>query len=261
MGYEVIYKYHERNSEGSGYDASEVQEIKRAVGGVYEDLPPEKLVSAIVTQMARRDIWVVDVEVYEFVRKKLAFRETKGGIVIGNRKYSFDQCDGTVSYTAEVEIPPPSPPPPPPPPRELPLAGRPRPDQTARNLDMNISQEDMSAGENLGDALYFKNKNPLRQEVFAPKDPALAKMARQKKLPFSFGSTYSIYYEKLAPGGVLAGMLYTVRDDNGQRQVLSDKFFDIKPNLFAGELFNDDNPLVEGGEAMEMDMPQLRSSR
>ena len=56
-------------------------------------------------------------------------------------------------------------------------------------------------------------------------------------------------------------MLYTVRDDNGQRQVLSDKFFDIKPNLFAGELFNDDNPLVEGGEAMEMDMPQLRSSR
>ena len=28
MGYEVIYKYHERNSEGSGYDASEVKEIK-----------------------------------------------------------------------------------------------------------------------------------------------------------------------------------------------------------------------------------------
>ena len=43
-----------------------------------------------MSQLARRDIWVVDVDILEFKRQKINFRETKGGIVIKNKKFSLD---------------------------------------------------------------------------------------------------------------------------------------------------------------------------
>ena len=89
MGYEVKYLFHERLEDGQ-YDKDETKELKRRVGDPYEDVPIEKLATAVMSQLARRDIWVVDVDIFEFKRQKINFRETKGGIVIKNKKFSLD---------------------------------------------------------------------------------------------------------------------------------------------------------------------------
>jgi hypothetical protein len=90
MGYEVIYKYHEKDASGN-YNKDEVKELKKKVGSAYEDLPLEKLASVIMSQLARRDIWILpDVEIYEYKKTKISFRETKGGIVIKNKKFELD---------------------------------------------------------------------------------------------------------------------------------------------------------------------------
>lgn len=90
MGYEVLYRYHEKDASGN-YNKEEVKELKKKVGNAYEDLPLEKLASVIMSQLARRDIWILpDVEIYEYKKTKVSFRETKGGIVIKNKKFELD---------------------------------------------------------------------------------------------------------------------------------------------------------------------------
>jgi hypothetical protein len=90
MGFEILYKYKERNESGNGY-AEEIKQMLKKVGEVDEDIPLEKLATIIFGQFARREIWIIEVEIFEFTRKKLSFRETKGGIVIKNKKFSVDE--------------------------------------------------------------------------------------------------------------------------------------------------------------------------
>src|SRR5262249_49089411 len=87
---EVIFKYHDRLESGD-YDKEVVKEMKRRVGSDFDDVPLEKCASAIISQLARRDVWVVGTEVYEYKRAKVNVRETKGGIVLRNKKFVLDQ--------------------------------------------------------------------------------------------------------------------------------------------------------------------------
>ncbi len=89
MGYEILYKYHERLEEG-GYNKDETKELKRKIGDAFEEVSLDKCAAAVMRQLARRDIWVVDWEVYEYKKTKVNCRETKGGIVIKNKKFSLD---------------------------------------------------------------------------------------------------------------------------------------------------------------------------
>ena len=70
MGYEVKYIYHPRKEDGPGYDAEITEEKTAKVGKPFDDTPLEKCAAAIMAQLARRDVWVVDVEVYELVRRR-----------------------------------------------------------------------------------------------------------------------------------------------------------------------------------------------
>ena len=88
MGYEVKYHYHDKTE--SGYDTDDVKIFTKRVGKSFEDASLGAVASAIIRQLARRDIWVVNVEIVEFVKKEISFRESKGGIVIKNRKFNFD---------------------------------------------------------------------------------------------------------------------------------------------------------------------------
>jgi hypothetical protein len=101
MGFEILYKYHERLDAG-GYNKDEVKELKRKIGEPFEETPLDKLASAILSQLARRDIWVVDVEIQEYKKQKVNFRETKGGIVIKNRKFNLDNEANMVSQEVAV---------------------------------------------------------------------------------------------------------------------------------------------------------------
>lgn len=260
MGYEVTYFYHERKEEGVGYNTDETKELVRKIGKPHEEVHPERLAAAIMAQLARRDIWVVDVEVYEYTKKKLSFKETKGGVVIGNRKYGFDSLGPDFDVVEEdqqeetrVFI------------EESPALPSPKSAITAQahiSAPMTIDPGSLQADENIGDQLYFRTHRPIREEMFAPKDPVFANAAKARKLPFTVGKTYPIYEEKAAPGGMMAGMLYTTKDDSGKRHVLSDKYFDLVPNLFAGELFNEDPmSIAQSGEVADMEMPDISGMR
>jgi hypothetical protein len=93
MGYEVKFIFHPRKEEG-GYNTEIKEEKLVKVGKPFDETPLEKLAGVIMSQMARRDIWVVDVEAVELVRKELNFKECKDGrgIVLKNKKFSFNEA-------------------------------------------------------------------------------------------------------------------------------------------------------------------------
>ena len=55
-----------------------------------------------MTQFARRDILITDVEIFELSKNKISFKESKGGIIIKNKKFLFDG-GGTEDSTIIVE--------------------------------------------------------------------------------------------------------------------------------------------------------------
>ncbi len=92
MGYEVCFVFHPRKEDGS-YDHETKEEKIVKVGKPFDDTSLEKLAAGIMSQMARRDIWVIDVRVVELVRKEITFKECKDGrgIIINNKKFSFNE--------------------------------------------------------------------------------------------------------------------------------------------------------------------------
>jgi hypothetical protein len=90
MGYEVIFYYKSKDKETGTYKEEESNNFKKRVGDPYEDTPIEKLASVIMKQLARRDVWVEDIEIYEITKKKISFKETKNGIIIKNKKIILD---------------------------------------------------------------------------------------------------------------------------------------------------------------------------
>ena len=72
MGFEVCYSFHDRiNGE---YNKEEVKTFKKKVGDPFDEISLEKLASSIISQLARRDIWIIALDVYELSKKKVAFK-------------------------------------------------------------------------------------------------------------------------------------------------------------------------------------------
>ena len=88
MGYELIFHYKEAESPGVYKD--EIKNKSYKIGKVTEDVGLDVLAGKILAQLARRSILIVDVEIYEYAKKKLNYRETNDGIVLKNKKFSFD---------------------------------------------------------------------------------------------------------------------------------------------------------------------------
>jgi hypothetical protein len=159
--------------------------------GKLDEIPVEKLANAVMMQLARRDIMVFDVKISEFIKRSVSFKETKGGVLIKNKKFLLD---GTVEVVeAEEDIPPPEylqqqqPPP------------RPRP----------VNQ-------------------PIRWEVFDPDPMMLPILSRKYRLTPK--RKYAIFEEKAVnqrvnmPGGgatEVVGYEYLIMDDQGQRVKIS----------------------------------------
>jgi hypothetical protein len=100
VGYEIIYSYHEK--QDGNYNKEETKTLKKKVGDPFEDVSLETLASSVMGQLARRDIFVIGVEIFELAKKKITFRETDNGVVIKNKKFLFDQASGNF-ITQEVE--------------------------------------------------------------------------------------------------------------------------------------------------------------
>jgi hypothetical protein len=97
MGYEIFYHYYPRKD--NSYDVQSPQVLTKHLGKT-EEVPVEKLANVVMMQLARRDIMIFDVEIHEFVKRKISYRETKGGIIIKNKKFMLD---GAIEVIAEEE--------------------------------------------------------------------------------------------------------------------------------------------------------------
>ena len=235
MGYELTYKYHKKTEDG--YDTDKVDELKKKVGDPFEDVPLEKLAATIMMQLARRDIWVVDVEITELSKKKIKFRETEGGIVIKNKKFTLDSIAGALESHPVQEAPSC--------PAQLPsqhpheaMAKPTAPVPTAHPHEA-IAKTPAPSGE-----------KAIRNEIFDPTDDMVR--AGMVKGQFTRGKLYPIFKEEKDPREVAAGrelpMLYKTKDDLGKAQLVPSACFVAQgQGLVGGGQFDSDMPSLRGG--------------
>jgi hypothetical protein len=232
MGYEINYKYHPRLEEGVGYN-HEVEEVRKVkVGKPFDDTPLEKCAAAITAQLARRDIWVIDVDVYELVKKQISFKESKDGkgIVLKNKRFTLG---ATAELIAEdlIEVPMVAPV----------VASTALVPAAAAPVQSNLEPHEMiTAPTTQGtDNLY---SNPNQAAVRRSIDPrnidktkALYQVyyepyvsqaeAKSLKLRFTEDTRYNVHQVIPSATGKLDAQQIALTDDTGQVVVLDEKFF------------------------------------
>jgi hypothetical protein len=227
MGFEVLYHYHERLEEG-GYDKDEAKTFKKKVGDPYDEVPLERLAGAVMAQLSRRDVWITDVEVFEYSKKRITFRETKGGIVLKNKKFLVDQ-DAILVVQDIVEVPAQAP------------------------------AESVARGFHPHNGTQLR---PTKWVTFSPELPMLAEV-KQKGLRFTVDKRYPVFKEDVAP----LGSVYLTVDDAGREQRISDKYFiPAEVNLVLDKEvgFSENVAKREGGKLRwdgmveDPNMPKLR---
>lgn len=251
MGFECTYHYHEK-VDGE-YNREEKKTFKKKVGDPFDDIPLEKLAASIMAQMARRDIWIVDVEIAELSKKAISFKETKGGIIIKNKKFSFDGNDESTFIAVEEIVKSPC--------------------ETAQYTvtEFQSNQARLPSQQLSAAAVHPHNvvapklisRRPVDQMVFLPEALHLHQ-AKQKNLRFTVNKKYMIFEKKPAPNG---GELFLTQDDTGREITVSDVYFvPGNVNLVADKELNfsespeekDGGNLYWGNASIDNGMPDLR---
>lgn len=197
MGYEIIYSFHPKDEEGS-YKKDEVKELKKKLGEPFEDVSLEKLASTIMSQLARRDIWIFDVKIYELVKREISFRETKGGIVIKNKKFLLDgEMNIVVQEMDEVVT-------------------------KHQNGLVNITAQPVNGGM-INLAGPQRPQRPIKWVALDPDLPNLDKV-KGSGLAFTPDKRYPVFSESVHPKkfGV---MVYVMMDDNKREVTVEDTYF------------------------------------
>ena len=252
MGFECCYYYHEKVD--GDYNKEETRTFKKKVGDPFDDVPLEKLAASIMAQMARRDIWIVNVEIFELSKKPVSFKESKGGIVIKNKKFSFDGNEDSTFVAVET------------------LPTNENQQYTVTEYQPAVQKmptQQLSAAavhpHNVSAPAPLKNLNrrPIDAMVFLP-EPLHLHQAKQKNLRFTTNKKYPIFEKRPAPNG---GELFVTQDDTGREQIISDVYFvPANINLVADRELNfsetpeqkDGGNLYWGNASNEPGMPDLR---
>lgn len=258
MGYEIIFHYKKETEEKGVYE-EEVQSRKIKVGTPTEDTPLSAAAAKIFAQLARRNILVTDVEIYEYTKKKLSYKETEDGFKIKNRKFRFDDgpvLEGMTESVQEEEDNPQA---------KLAALLAANPSLLAGlaaspELPPTPVGNTPKAANNVAVARLPELGVPLREEVFDP-PPWLLKEAKKRGLAFTVGKKYPIYKESPA-ANFQAGMNYTTVNDRGQKEIITSIHFNVKPKLsegFVQEAPAGEEPnLVWDGVIGDGDVPNLR---
>lgn len=264
MGYEVIYHYREALDEPGEYD-EEVQTKKVKVGQAYDDTTLDILAGKIMAQLARRNILIVDVEIYEYTRKKLSYKEADDGILIKNKKFKFDDGPVVAGVPAEADDPASQL-------AEL-LAANPNLLQTLQQATGNqtVVQNGAALPANVAThaaAVPTANgpRRAIRHEVFSP-ELMLEHKAKEQNLKLTKGKKYPIFQEEQIGMEPLTRTLYTVQDDTGKEIRIGAEYF-VPPTtgklayedqMIGGGLSNADDVDLWGGTGAYMDqIPDIR---
>lgn len=199
VGYEIIYSYHEK--QDGNYNKEETKTLKKKVGEPFEDVSLETLASSVMGQLARRDIFVIGVEIFELAKKKITFRETDNGVVIKNKKFLFDQASGNF-ITQEVE------------PEKstavVPLQGQ---NTLYPHEQLANSKKELTASGQSG-------KRIIDNVVFFP-EPQMILEVKNKGYRLTVDKKYAVYGKT----GSIHGEILTIIDDTNREIKISDKFF------------------------------------
>jgi hypothetical protein len=220
MGFEIKYTFHTRKEDGT-YITEETKERYQKVGKPFDDTTLDKCAAAILSQLARRDIWVVGVEVYELVKKQISFKEaTDGkGIVLKNKKFSLN---GVAQAVEEEEI-------------EEPVKQSIHPHQQSIHPHQ---QRNINTRKTLYE-VYF--------------DPAIQYVNEVKKLKFTRDRKYQVYEIVPHPSGKLDAQKIVVADDAGRIVTVDEKYF-----VNAGRgLFGDEQLNFSGSNGLRERRPKL----
>lgn len=230
MAFEICFKYHERLEEG-GYDTTEEKTMTKRYGKGYEEISHEQIAASIIAQLSRRDIWITDVKVFEYVKKELRFKETKGGgIVLGNKKYQLDGSQHLIAVEdQEQQVP-----------QALVLQQQNAAMQWAQqHPHPQMPQTSIANLPNQVPQIVPENRPPQRYVIFQP-PKELQDRARIYKL--TVGRKYGIYEEKAADvSNMRSGMLYYLRDDLGRGVWVRSFYFEdaVTNLLYDNELHVD----------------------
>lgn len=219
------------------------------MGTPTEEVPLEQAAGKIMAQLARRNILITDVEIYEFTKKKLSYKEADDGILIKNKKFRFDDGASLDVAPASVEEEGAGPQ------EQLMklLSANPQllqqlqqqqggggsgqqPQQNFPQVSVHFNSGN-NAGASVdnvptakpstpgGNLVPAIQKAPIRHELFDP-EPTLADAARRRGLKFQMGKEYPIYEERRPPDGMeTLGLMYVTVDDTGSKQILSSMHF------------------------------------
>lgn len=249
MGFECNYHYHER-VEGD-YNKEETKSFKKKVGDPFEDVSLEKLAAAVMAQLARRDVWIVDVEIFELFKKPVSFKESKGGIILKNKKFNFDgggEDASTIIVQDMVQAPPPQP-------VQLPNQHvQPVNNEQYVNIQGRVQPHEQG-----------QPRRPIDWMVFSPELPQMAEI-QKKNLRFTPDKKYPVFEKKEGIGG---GEVFVMIDDTGREQLVSDKYFvpgniqllaDRELGFSQSQQQRDGGKLYWGGANQEPNMPDIRRS-
>ena len=285
MGYEVTYHYRTQTEDGEWSEETKQKTAK--IGSPYDEVPIDALAGKIIAQLARRNILLEDVEIFEFTKKQLKFRQDDEGIFIGRRKFTYDDGpalgdQGVVESRGDEASS-----------IAEPTNGTPQAQggNTAEQLLAALlnnpqllqalqngggmpqpgvnGQHQVSGGVNSAVRQRPPREKPIRYEIYNPTIPGMDAEAKKRGFAFTLGQKYPIFSEAPAStSNVLAGMNYTTIDDNGVKRAINDKHFtpDVGPlqNGFEPEPFapaqrpSADKRLDWGSGVVEDQMPQLR---
>jgi hypothetical protein len=201
MAYEVVFKYYDIKDDGS-FCHDSPQEIKKKFGNIETEYPLDKLMSNITGYLARRDIYVFDVDVYEFTRKKIPFKITKNGLVLKNQKVSYDDMlENTVLIAEKPQVI-----------NQV---------ENNQNQKTTVVNQNKNRFENLADKIIKnKNKKPNRFVVFSP---PLNVDKSKFNFKFSKNKKYPVFSERYAENGI--GMILSMIDDAGNDVEVHDEYF------------------------------------
>lgn len=209
MSFEIVFYYHSKKEDG-GYEMSETLENVKRLGKTFEEISLEKLAAFIMKEFSRRDIYVSDAKIYEFVRKEVKFKTTKNGdIVIGSKKVSLSDNNLLKFEDEEPSAPqiltnlvshtynsPPH-----------------QPAETTYE-SLNLAPTAVKKNVSKHGALLFEKKS----EIFDPPPDLRGTIGKYR---LSVGKQYQILRADPTP----IGDLYTIADDTGKKINISDHYF------------------------------------
>jgi len=238
MGYEIKYMYHPRKEDG-GYNTETKEEKTVKVGKPFDETPLEKCAAAIMVQLARRDVWVVDVKVYELVKSEISFKEAADGrgIILKNKKYNLGSTAEALAEDLVEE-------------EQLPLPAMIGP-AGMQPHEIAALQRQQQQGTDLSNLYDGRATVPVKK---TPRPPInqnktiyhvyfeplqWANEAKKNKLKFTEDRKYSVHAvipKKTATGEIrLDAQEIAVTDDDGKVMILDEKYFTVAGRGLFGD--------------------------